>query len=148
MRSQRKSDTTEVTQQQRTSVLNPTQPTGKLCLTKRMSVFQASELLTGLAAFTAPLHHLCLSSVLSAGHVLQEPPLQRGEVREGRWDRGRPLIYHSECSRTRWAGSADPTHQWTTYFSHHPVKWTSHSPSQAAQCQVDVCGFLVPQESS
>ena len=87
------------------------------------------------------------SSVLSAGHVLQRwPPLQRGEVRGplGSW---RPLIATQSAARTRWAGSADPTHQWTTYFSHHPVKWTSHSPSQAAQCQVDVCGFLVPRKA-
>lgn len=95
------------------------------------------------------------SSMLSAGHVLQRwsraqvgcgHHYQRGEVREplGSW---RPLTATQSAARTRWAGSADPTHQWTTYFSHHPVKWTSHSPSQAAQCQVDVCGFLVPRKA-
>lgn len=120
-----------------------------------MSVFQASELLTGLAAFTSPLHHLCLffhaisracPSEVAPGSGGVWPPLQRGEVREplGSW---RPLIATQSAARTRWAGSADPTHQWTTYFSHHPVKWTSHSPSQAAQCQVDVCGFLVPRKA-
>lgn len=123
-----------------------------------MSVFQPSELHTGLAAFTSPLHHLCLFF-----HAISEAcPSEVAPGSGGVWsplptwasDRTLGIMAashcHSECSQNQmgwWCRTHSSVDHLLSTSPCEVDKPLTFSGSLAAQCQVDACGFLVPRKA-